>query len=89
MVVLYLQFILNYGFIEEDSPSEKVVIVEEELNPIDIDDIRNLKNLPRFVFIDEKCGNRRVWSMMVKRLLEILTKRRGQTFRNSVLMFTL
>ena len=31
----------NHGFIEEDKPSEKVVIVEEELNRFDIDDIKN------------------------------------------------
>ena len=36
-----------HGFIEEDNPSEKFVIVEEELNGIDIDDIGNLENLPR------------------------------------------
>ena len=49
---------LNHGFIEENNPSEKVVIVEEELNGVDIDDIENLENLPRFVlFIDEECGN--------------------------------
>ena len=41
-------------------PSEEVVIVEEELNLVDIDDIGNLENLPRFVFIDEECGNLKV-----------------------------
>ena len=38
----FSSFILNYGFIEEDDPSEEVVIVEEELNRVDIDDIGNL-----------------------------------------------
>ena len=51
---------LNYGFIEEDYPSEEVVIVEEELNRVDINDIGNLENLIRFVFIDEECGNFKV-----------------------------
>ena len=53
-------FISNYGFFEEDNPSEKVVIVEEELNRVDINDIGNLQNLPRFMFIDEECGNLKV-----------------------------
>ena len=47
----------NHGFIEEDKPSEKVVIVEEELNRFDIDDIKNYQDLPRFALIDEDCGN--------------------------------
>ena len=37
----------NYGFIQEGNPSEKVVIVEEELDGIDIDDIGNLEDSPR------------------------------------------
>ena len=32
-------FKVNHAFIEEDSPSEKVVVHEEELDGIDIDDI--------------------------------------------------
>ena len=36
---------------------EKNVIVEEELDCIDIDDIGNLEDSPRLVFIDEECGN--------------------------------
>ena len=59
----FSSFILNHpnhGFIEEDYPSEKVVIVEEELNRVDINDIGNLENLIRFVFIDEECGNFKV-----------------------------
>ena len=50
----------NQGFIEEDKPSENAVIVEEELNRFNIDGIENLDNLPRFVFIDEECGNLKV-----------------------------
>ena len=42
----------NHVFIEEDKPSEKVVTAEEELNCFDIDSI----GLPRFVFINDKCG---------------------------------
>ena len=33
------------------------VIVEEELYGIDTDDIANLEDSPRFVFIDEECEN--------------------------------
>ena len=50
----------DHGFIEEDNPSEKAVIVEEKLNCADIDDIENLEDLPRFVLIDEKCRNLKV-----------------------------
>ena len=42
----------NYGLIEEDHTSEKIFIVEEELNGIDIDDIGNFEDLPRLVFIN-------------------------------------
>ena len=35
----------------------KNVIVEEELDCIDIDDIGNLEDSPRLVFINEECGN--------------------------------
>ena len=36
----------------------KKVIVEEELDCIDIDDIGNLEDSPRLVFMDEgECGN--------------------------------
>ena len=81
----FLCFTLNRHFIEEGNPAEKVVIVEEKLNGADIDDIGNLENLPRFVFIDEEYGNLKV----VEILLEILTKRRSQTFHDSLLMLTL
>ena len=33
------------------------VMVEEELDGVDTDDIRNLKDSPRFVFIDGECEN--------------------------------
>ena len=36
---------------------ENFVIVEEELVGIDTDDIGNLEDSPRFVFIDEGCEN--------------------------------
>ena len=47
----------NHGFIEKSNLSEKHVIVEEELDCSDIDDIGNLEDSPRLVFIDEGCGN--------------------------------
>ena len=53
----FASFILNHSFIEEDNTSEKVVIIEEELNCVDIDDIGNLENLRKFVFTDKECGN--------------------------------
>ena len=36
------------------------MIVKEELDGIDIDDIGNLENLLRIVFIHEECGNLKV-----------------------------
>ena len=33
------------------------VIFDKELDSIDTDDIGNLEDSPRFVFIDEKCEN--------------------------------
>ena len=55
----------NHVFIEEeDNSSDKVVMVVEELDGIDIDvddidihDIGNLVDLPSLIFIDEECGN--------------------------------
>ena len=45
------------AFMRGDNPSEKVVIIEEGLDGIDIDDIGNLEDSPRLVFIDEECEN--------------------------------
>ena len=61
-LVLFFQsyFQKNHGFIEDGNPSENVVIVDEDLDGIDIDDIRNLADLPRLESIDEECGNLRV-----------------------------
>ena len=45
----------NHVFIEEEgSPSDKVVVVKEELDGIDIDGIGNSVHLPRLTFIDEE-----------------------------------
>ena len=59
------------------NPSEKIVIVKEELDGIDIDDIGNLEDLLRIVFIHQECGNLKV-CVDNRELLEILTKRRSQ-----------
>ena len=45
---------------EEENPSDKVVMVEEELDDIDIDDIKNLVDLARLMFIDEEIQNLKV-----------------------------
>ena len=51
----------NHVFIEEeDNPSDKVAMVEEEPGRIDIDGIGNLVGLPKLMFIDEECGNLKV-----------------------------
>ena len=41
-------------------PSEKIVIVEKELDCIHRDDIGNLEDLLKLVFINEECGNPKV-----------------------------
>ena len=41
----------------KSNSSEKKFIVGEELDCIDIDDIGNLEDSPRLVFINEECGN--------------------------------
>ena len=48
-------FLKNDGFTQEGNPPKKAVLVEKEIDGIDIDDIRNSEDLPRLVFIDEKC----------------------------------
>ena len=51
----------NHVFIEgKDNPSDKVVMVEEELDDIDIDGIGNLVDLPRLMLINEQCGNLKI-----------------------------
>ena len=47
----------NHVFIEENNLSDKVVTADEELDAIDIDGIGNLVDLPRLMFINEKCTN--------------------------------
>ena len=66
----------NRIFIEEkDNPSDKVVIVEEELDDVDIDGIGNLVDLPRLMLIDQQCGNLKILENR-KKISEVL-----QTFR--------
>ena len=77
--IFLLLFSKSHGFIEEDKPSENVVIVEEELNRFDIDGIEILENLPEFVLSIRNVGISRQ-SMVMKSLVEILTKRRSWTF---------
>ena len=47
----------NHVLIDEDNPSEKTVIVEEELDGIDGDGIGNLEDLLKLVLIYEECWN--------------------------------
>ena len=54
-------------------------MVEEELDCIDIDDIGNLEDSPKLVFIDEECGN----LIVVNDDGKILA-RRSQTFYSSL-----
>ena len=43
--------------IKKATVQKNFVIVEKELDGIDTDDIGNLDDSPRFVFIDEECEN--------------------------------
>ena len=47
----------NHVFNGKDNLLEKVVIVEEKKDDIDIDDIVNLEDLPELAVIDGECGN--------------------------------
>ena len=47
----------NHSFIQEGNLSEKVAILEEELDGIDINENGNLEDSPRLVLFDEECGN--------------------------------
>ena len=49
--------LLGYGFIKKSNSSEKNIVVEEELDCFDIDDIGNLEDSPRLVFMNEECGD--------------------------------
>ena len=55
LLLFQFYFQKTRAFIEEGNLSEKVAIVEEGLD--DIDDIENLEDSPRLVFIDEECEN--------------------------------
>ena len=51
----------NHVLIEEDNPSEKIVIVEEVLDGIDTDDIGKLVDLLKIVLVNKECGNPKVF----------------------------
>ena len=69
-------------WLKKSNSSEKNVIVGEELNYIDIDDIGNLKDSPRIVFINKECGNLIVVNDGGELTKNISQKR--QTFYNSL-----
>ena len=83
------RFILkeNHVFIAwEDNPSDKVVIVEEELNGTAIYGLRNLVDLPRLILIDEECGNLK---LVVDGWEFTRNKNRKKTYKFYNPMFTL
>ena len=47
----------NHFFIDEETSSNEIVTVEEEMDGIDKDSIENLMNLSRLRFTDEECVN--------------------------------
>ena len=58
-VLYFSNFIFkgNHAFNQKDNPTQKVVIIEKELDDIDTVDIVNLEDLRELVIIDEECGN--------------------------------
>ena len=54
------RYMSHTGHRKEDNPSEKNIIVEEELDGIDRDDIGNLENLLGLVLTNEECWNPKV-----------------------------
>ena len=56
-LIFLILFQRNHVFIEEKGySSEKIVIVEEELDGIDVNNIGNLEDLLMLVFINKECG---------------------------------
>ena len=51
---------VNHVFVEQKH-NTSVVVVEKEVDVIDINGIGILQDLPRLVFIDEECGNLKVF----------------------------
>ena len=71
---------MYYGFVKKSNSSEKNVIVEEKLYYVDIDNIGNLEDSPRLVFINGECENLRIVN---KNLLKIFAKK-SQRLYNSL-----
>ena len=54
---IFLVLFLKSSRFHRNASEKKPVIVEEELDCIEIDDIGNVEDSPRLVFMDDKCGN--------------------------------
>ena len=79
-LIFLVLFSKNSRFHWRRSPSEKNVIVKEGLDGRHIDDIGNLEDSPRLVFIDEEYENLIAVNDGGEPVLEILTKRRSWKF---------
>ena len=66
--------------LRNSNSSEKNVILEEELYYVDIDNIGNLEDSPRLVFINGECENLRIVN---KNLLKTFAKK-SQRLYNSL-----
>ena len=62
LFLYFSSFIFKYDhvLVEWHNPSEKIVMIKEEVDGIDIDDIGNVEGSLRIVFIHEECGNLKV-----------------------------
>ena len=56
-LIFLVLFLEKLASIDKHNPSEKFVTAEEELDGIDTDDIGNLEDSPRLVFIEEEREN--------------------------------
>ena len=83
-LIFQFYFQKTRAFIEEDNPPEKVVVVEEGLDGIDIYNIGNLEDSPRFVFIDEECENLIVINDGGERPRNINQKKKSDVLQQSV-----
>ena len=83
--IFYYHFQKNFTVSLKKQPFRKNVIAEEELDCIVIDDIGNLGDSPRFVFIDEGYGGLIVVYDSGE-LSRNITQKKNQTFYNSLWM---
>ena len=83
ILIFWIFFSFNFKekrlLIEEGALQKKIVIVEEELGDVEIDDVRNLEDLLRLLFIDVEYENLKVF-VNGGELTRNINQIRSQTF---------